>query len=234
MQIGASFDVASIAEFRLVYENIKHLPAEARQDFIWDKIIYSNPIKDRRTLEELDPYKPLVTYDNLEEIRKIRKHAPHAGLALRIRVPNTGSMVELSSKFGASPAEAVDLIAAAFDAGLVVEGLSFHVGQPVHQLRKLRPGAVDFGLHHGGGGSARVFAEAARHRRRIPGALRPACAGRSGNWRGSSASELNRLFPKSYGNSGRARAVHGRDGGDAGGGSHRQVGTRRQTLLLHQ
>ena len=125
---GASFDVASIVEFRLVYENIKDLPAKVRQDFIWDKIIYSNPIKDQRTLEELDGYKPLVTYDNLEEIRKIRRHAPHAGLALRIRVPNTGSMVELSSKFGASPPEAVDLIAAASDAGLVVEGLSFHVG----------------------------------------------------------------------------------------------------------
>jgi len=125
---GASFDVASIAEFRLVYKNIRELPARARQDFIWDKIVYSNPIKDQRTLEELDRYKPLVTYDNVEEIRKVRKHAPHAGLALRIRVPNTGSMVELSSKFGASPAEAVDLIAAASDAGLVVEGLSFHVG----------------------------------------------------------------------------------------------------------
>ena len=37
-------------------------------------------------------------------------------------------MVELSSKFGADPGEAVDLIAAAFDLGLVVEGLSFHVG----------------------------------------------------------------------------------------------------------
>jgi ornithine decarboxylase len=126
--VGSSFDVASIAEFMLVYENIKHLAAEARQNFIWDKIVYANPIKDRRTLEALDPYKPLVAFDNIEEIKKIRKHAPHAGLMLRIRVPNTGSMVELSSKFGASPAEAVDLIATAFNAGLVVEGLSFHVG----------------------------------------------------------------------------------------------------------
>jgi ornithine decarboxylase len=126
--IGASFDVASIAEFNLVYDNIRKLPAPVRQDFIWDKIIYSNPIKDRRTLEELDQYKPLVAFDNVEEIKKIRKHAPHAGLTLRIRVPNTGSMVELSSKFGASPGEAVDLIAKAFDAGLTVEGLAFHVG----------------------------------------------------------------------------------------------------------
>jgi len=127
-EMGASFDVASIGEFRLVYENIRHLPPRQQQDFIWDKIIYANPIKDRATLEELDPYRPLVTYDNAEEIRKIRRYAPHAGLALRIRVPNTGSMVELSSKFGAAPGEAVHLIAAAFDAGLVVEGLAFHVG----------------------------------------------------------------------------------------------------------
>ena len=37
-------------------------------------------------------------------------------------------MVELSSKFGASPGEAVDLILEADRAGLVVEGISFHVG----------------------------------------------------------------------------------------------------------
>ncbi|MEJ2110139.1 MAG: type III PLP-dependent enzyme [Acidobacteriota bacterium] len=126
--IGSSFDVASIAEFELVYSNIKRLPAKDRQNYIWDKIVYSNPIKDRRTLEKLDRYKPLVAFDNSAEIDKIRKHAPHAGLVLRIRVPNTGSMVELSSKFGASPGEAVDLMAEAGDAGLVVEGLGFHVG----------------------------------------------------------------------------------------------------------
>ncbi len=126
--LGASFDVASMPEFLIVHENIRGLPAKQRQDYIWDKIIYANPIKATETLEQLDPYKPLVTYDNAEEIRKIRKYAPHAGLALRIKVPNTGSMVELSSKFGAAPGEAIDLIRAAFDAGLVVEGISFHVG----------------------------------------------------------------------------------------------------------
>src|SRR5512141_3040609 len=61
---GASFDVASLPEFNIVHENIKDLPDKERQDFIWDKIIYANPIKDTRTLETLDQYKPLVTYDN--------------------------------------------------------------------------------------------------------------------------------------------------------------------------
>ena len=127
-EAGASFDVASLPEFMMVYENIKHLPAKARQDFIWDKIVYANPIKPRETLEALDQYKPLVTFDNLAELRKIKQFAPSAGLALRLRVPNTGSMVELSSKFGCDPGEAVDLVEEAFRAGLVVEGLSFHVG----------------------------------------------------------------------------------------------------------
>ena len=125
---GASFDVASLPEFMLVYENIKQLPAKEQQDFIWDKIVYANPIKPKETLEVLDRYKPLVTYDNPSELRKIRQYAPNAGLALRIRVPNTGSMVELSSKFGCDPGEAVDLIDEAFRAGLVVEAVSFHVG----------------------------------------------------------------------------------------------------------
>jgi len=70
-----------------------------------------------RRLQELNPYKPLVTYDNYEEIRKIKKHAPQAGLALRLKVTNTGAMVELSSKFGAAPGEAVDLILAADKVG---------------------------------------------------------------------------------------------------------------------
>src|SRR6516225_7034327 len=126
--IGGSFDVASVAEFLTVHDLIKKLPAKERQNFIWDKIIYANPIKAVETLQKLDPYKPLVTYDNHEEVMKIARYAPHSGLVLRLRVPNTGSMVELSSKFGALPGEAVDLIAFAHNNNLVVEGLSFHVG----------------------------------------------------------------------------------------------------------
>lgn len=126
--LGASFDVASLPEFNLVYENIKFLGAKEQQDFIWDKIIYANTIKPAVDLAKLNMYKILVTFDNIEELKKIKKNAPDVGLILRIRVPNTGSMVELSSKFGAHPGEAVDLIAEAIGLGLNVEGVSFHVG----------------------------------------------------------------------------------------------------------
>jgi ornithine decarboxylase len=125
---GASFDVASLPEFKLVYENIKHMPRKEQLDWIWDKVIYANPVKPNATLEQLDKYRPLVTFDNLAEVEKIKKYAPHAGLVLRLKVANTGAMVELSSKFGAAPGDAVDYILAAAKAGLTVEGLSFHVG----------------------------------------------------------------------------------------------------------
>jgi len=125
---GASFDVASMAEFMVVYDIIKEMPDKERQEWIWDKIVYANPIKANETLMELDIYKPLLTFDNREEIAKIKQYAPHSGLMLRLRVPNTGAMVELSSKFGAGPGEAVDLILEAVGNGLAVEGLSFHVG----------------------------------------------------------------------------------------------------------
>jgi len=125
---GASFDVASLPEFMLVYENIRDLDPKTQEGFVWDKIVYANPIKPKETLKVLDRYRPLVTYDNRTELLKIREHAPHAGLVLRLRVPNTGSMVELSSKFGCDPGDAVDLILEAFRMKLVVEGVSFHVG----------------------------------------------------------------------------------------------------------
>ena len=101
-----------------------------------------------------------MTFDNREELRKIRKYAPHAGLVLRLRVPNTGSMVELSSKFGCDPGEAVDLIEEAFGLGLVVEGLSFHVGSQCTNFENF----VQAFAHGGGGAATRPRAAATRSR----------------------------------------------------------------------
>jgi len=125
---GASFDVASYNEFMQIYEYLQHFEEKDKDFFIWDKIIFSNTIKDPDTLRKIKRYRPLVTYDNRDELQKIRKYCPTAGLVLRLKVPDTGSQVEMSSKFGAEPGEAASLIADAFKAGLVVEGLSFHVG----------------------------------------------------------------------------------------------------------
>ena len=125
---GSSFDVASYNEFMQIYEYIKHFEKDDKHFYIWDKIIFSNTIKDRDTLRKIKRYRPLVTYDNIDELKKIKEHCNSAGLVLRLKVPDTGSQVEMSSKFGAEPGEAYELIRQAFDLGLAVEGLSFHVG----------------------------------------------------------------------------------------------------------
>jgi len=125
---GSSFDVASYNEFMQVYQYIKHFDKKDKKHFVWDKIIFSNTIKDRATLSKIKQYKPLMTYDNSDELKKIKDYCETAGLVVRLKVPDTGSQVEMSSKFGAEPAEAQHLIQQAFDMGLKVEGISFHVG----------------------------------------------------------------------------------------------------------
>jgi ornithine decarboxylase len=118
---GASFDVASYNEFMQVYEYIKHFDKKDEEFFVWDKIIFSNTIKDRETLRKIKKYRPLVTYDNVAEIKKLKEYCDTAGLVLRLKV-------QMSSKFGCEPADADRLIQQVFDAGMAVEGLSFHVG----------------------------------------------------------------------------------------------------------
>lgn len=125
---GASFDVASYNEFMQVYEYLHTFEEKDRDFYVWDKIIFSNTIKDIFTLKNIKKYKPLMTYDNLDELHKIREYCNTAGVVLRLKVPDIGSQVEMGSKFGTEPAEAPTLIQKAFDLGLKVEGLSFHVG----------------------------------------------------------------------------------------------------------
>ena len=125
---GSSFDVASYNEFMQIYEYIRHFKEKDKDFYVWDKIIFSNTIKDRQTLRKIKRYRPLVTYDSKDELKKIKEDCNTAGLVLRLKVPDTGSQVEMSSKFGAEPGDAYNLIKHAFDLGLVVEGLSFHVG----------------------------------------------------------------------------------------------------------
>ncbi len=125
---GSSFDVASYSEFMQVYQYIRHFDKAEKKYFVWDKIIFSNTIKDKMTLCKIRQYKPLMTFDNEAELHKIKECCDSAGLVLRLRVPDTGSQVEMASKFGADPGDAQALITQAFDLGLSVEGISFHTG----------------------------------------------------------------------------------------------------------
>jgi len=125
--IGCGFDVASWEEFMIVYDVIEGTHEE-KKAFINEKVIYANPVKRIDSLKKLNEYSIRMTFDNYIEVDKIAQYCKNSRVILRVDVPNTGSVVELSTKFGAHPEICLDLIKYAKKAGLAVEGLSFHVG----------------------------------------------------------------------------------------------------------
>jgi ornithine decarboxylase len=69
-----------------------------------------------------------MTFDNADELVKIRKHHPKARLVLRLAVDDRGSLCRFSTKFGAQIESVVPLLRRARDLDLDVVGVSFHVG----------------------------------------------------------------------------------------------------------
>jgi len=116
---GACFDVASLAEMEAV------LAAGGPPS----RIIFANTIKPARSIAAAAARGvDLMTFDSEYELDKIAERAPGARVIVRIKVPNVGSIVELSLKFGVDPADAIDLLIKAHKLGLRPAGVSFHVG----------------------------------------------------------------------------------------------------------
>jgi len=69
-----------------------------------------------------------MTFDNADELYKIRAHYPTAELFLRILTDDSSSLCRLSLKFGASLDCTRELLELAKDLDLNVVGVSFHVG----------------------------------------------------------------------------------------------------------
>ncbi|HUW89103.1 MAG TPA: type III PLP-dependent enzyme [Candidatus Nanopelagicaceae bacterium] len=126
-KMGSGFDVASWEEFMIVNDVVEGNHKKKSQ-FMNENVIYANPVKRIDSLKKLNNYFLQMTFDNYIEIEKVAKHCKHSRLILRIDVPNTGSVVELSTKFGAPTDICIDLIKYANRMGFKVEGLSFHVG----------------------------------------------------------------------------------------------------------
>lgn len=115
----ASFDVASVAEMNQV------LAAKAKPS----QIIFANTVKPVESIAHAAKKGvTLMTFDSEYELAKIAEHAPGSRVLVRIKVPNIGSIVELSLKFGVDPADATSLMIKAYKLGLQPAGVSFHVG----------------------------------------------------------------------------------------------------------
>lgn len=118
-QAGCSIDVCSYGE----------MLAALQAGFTPERMIHTHPCKTISNLtrcyaEGLRWF----TLDNVNEIPKFVEHTPDVNLLLRLAVPNSSSLINLSAKFGACEAEAVQIMVKAKEAGLTVKGMSFHVG----------------------------------------------------------------------------------------------------------
>ena len=70
----------------------------------------------------------MMTFDNADELHKIRRLAPDARAVLRILADDSKSLCKLGLKFGASLDTTANLLETARLLGVNVVGVSFHVG----------------------------------------------------------------------------------------------------------
>lgn len=115
------FDVASPGEIRLI-----------RQMFPDAVLHYMHPVKGRLAIRNAYHQYGVRDFvlDSREELDKIREETDGAadlGLVVRLALPKGNAVYDLSGKFGAAMADAVELLRAARAVAPKV-GLSFHVG----------------------------------------------------------------------------------------------------------
>lgn len=116
---GSNFDCASRAEIQRVLD----------QGVDPSRIIFANPIKSPSDLQFAHSVGVTrMTFDNLDEVLKVKQHCPHAQLVLRLLPDDSGSVMRFGSKFGA-PAETIEtLLRACQQHTIAVIGVSFHIG----------------------------------------------------------------------------------------------------------
>jgi ornithine decarboxylase len=120
--LGASFDVATSGEIRLV-RGAGVAP---------ERCLHTHPIKPSGEIDRaLRAGIRRFVVDNPDEIRKFVRHRRRAELLLRVSFRNPSAVVDLSRKFGCEPAAVAPLLELAASLRITVRGLSFHVGSQV-------------------------------------------------------------------------------------------------------
>lgn len=119
--LGLGFDCASQPEIQAVL-NLP-IPVDA------SRIIYANPCKAPSFIRHAAANGVnYMTFDNADELAKIKKYHPAAKMVLRILTDDSGSLCRLGVKFGAPLSEARSLLKKAKALGVSVTGISFHCG----------------------------------------------------------------------------------------------------------
>ena len=117
--LGAGFDCASKAEIDQVLKGGVN-PS---------RIIYAQPCKTKSYIRHAaNEGVKQMTFDNADELHKIKALFPESELYLRILTDDSSSLCRLSLKFGASLDGTQELLELAKNLDLNVVGVSFHVG----------------------------------------------------------------------------------------------------------
>ncbi|RAL17464.1 type III PLP-dependent enzyme [Aspergillus homomorphus CBS 101889] len=143
--LGLGFDCASQTEIELVLS----LGVDP------SRIIFAHPCKSASAIRVAAAHGiTLTTFDNIDELDKMKAHAPDMQLLLRIYAQDDTAAAQLGNKFGAPLTAAEPLLRRAKELGLNVRGVSFHVGsgarnplaftKAIHQARHV----FDLAQHH--------------------------------------------------------------------------------------
>jgi len=118
--LDVNFDCASQGEIQTIL-NLGVSP---------DRIIYANTVKACNYIKYAQSRNvKLMTFDNEDELLKVKEYFPLANLILRIAILDPTEISKLSTKFGCNARTAgPQLLRQAKDLGLNVVGISFHVG----------------------------------------------------------------------------------------------------------
>merc|ERR1712032_1192648 len=116
---GCGFDCASMEEIR------QALDIGASRD----SIIFANPVKPISHLKyAFKKGVNYMTFDNADELEKIKKYHASAKLVLRIRVDDSKSVCQFGTKFGVHTGLTRELIEKIQELEMNLVGVSFHVG----------------------------------------------------------------------------------------------------------
>ncbi len=124
-RLGTGFDCASRGEI----ETVIGMGVDP------SRIIYANPCKQPSHLRyAASQHVIMMTFDNEDELRKIKKNHPHAQLVMRIQTDDSKAACRLSLKFGAPLDRVTPLLQVAKELELNVIGISFHVGSGCYDV----------------------------------------------------------------------------------------------------
>jgi ornithine decarboxylase len=122
LEEGGFLDLATTGEVHLA----RRLEADPA------RCIHTHPIKREADIRNaLEFGVRIFVADNPDEVRKFVAWRAEAQLLLRVSFRSPGAVCDLSRKFGCDPEDVLALARLAADLGIVVRGLSFHVGSQV-------------------------------------------------------------------------------------------------------